>query len=115
MPEAPFQILLYYLYAPLRDAQGYREEHAALCERLGLRGRIIIAAEGVNGTVSGSVEATAEYMRFLKADQRTAGIEFKVDEAEEHAFPRAERETAGRSGDPGTGSEEDFSPCGSDG
>ncbi len=88
MSTAPFQILLYYLYTPLTDAAAYREEHLALCEGLGLRGRILIAAEGLNGTVSGPCAGTAEYMRVLGADERTRGIEFKVDEAEDHVFPK---------------------------
>lgn len=59
-----------------------------MCERLGLRGRILIAAEGINGTVSGPCAATEDYMRILGDDARTQGMEFKVDEAEGHAFPR---------------------------
>lgn len=59
-----------------------------LCEGLDLRGRILIAAEGINGTVSGLCAATEEYMRVLGDDARTQGMEFKVDDAEEHAFPR---------------------------
>ncbi len=80
--------MLYYLYSPLADAAGYCEEHMALCERLGLRGRILIAPEGINGTVSGTVEGTEEYVRILRDDERTAGIEFMVDAAEGHVFAK---------------------------
>lgn len=86
--ESPYQILLYYLYAPLEEAQAYTEEHRLLCERLELKGRILIAPEGVNGTVSGTHEATEEYMQLLREDERTKGIEFKVDVAEGHVFPK---------------------------
>lgn len=88
MPGAPYQILLYYLYTPLDDPAGYVDAHRELCERLDLRGRILVAPEGINGTVSGTVEATAEYMRVLREDSCTAEIEFKIDPAEGHAFPR---------------------------
>ena len=86
--RSPFQILLYYLYRSLADAAGYFEEHRILCERLGLRGRILIAEEGLNGTVSGSRKMTEEYMSILQRDERTRGIEFKVDSARDHAFPK---------------------------
>jgi len=86
--QSPFQILLYYLYRSLGDAAGYFEEHRILCERLGLRGRILIAEEGLNGTVSGSSEMTEEYMSILQRDERTRGIEFKVDSSRDHAFPK---------------------------
>ena len=88
MPDAPFQILLYYLYTPLADPAGYLEEHRELCTSLGLRGRILIAREGINGTVSGPEEATAAYRRALEEDSRMAGIVFKCDPADGHAFPR---------------------------
>ena len=84
----PFQILLYYLYVPLEDPAGFLAEHRALCERLELKGRILIAAEGINGTVSGTTAATDEYMAVMRADPRTSAMEFKVDPADGHAFPR---------------------------
>ncbi len=86
--EAPFQILLYYLYRTVERPETYATEHRVLCRELDLRGRVLIAGEGLNGTVSGTREATNRYMRLLKSDERTHGIEFKIDPAEAHAFPR---------------------------
>ncbi len=83
-----FQILLYYLYRRLDDPAGYTEEHRSLCQSLGLRGRILIGKEGINGSVSGARESTGRYREVLQDDPRTAGIDFKVDFAEAHAFPR---------------------------
>ena len=86
MPE--FQILLYYRYNPIPDAEAFTEEHRAFCEELGLHGRILIGDEGINGTVSGPTASTERYMEALRADERTSGIEFKVDPGEEHVFPK---------------------------
>lgn len=86
--DAAFQVLLYYLYVPLEDPERFAHEHRALCERLSLEGRILIAAEGINGTVSGPREATREYMRVMREDPRTSAMEFKVDEADGHVFSR---------------------------
>jgi UPF0176 protein len=86
--EPPFQILLYYLYTSIDDPEAYAEEQRELCERLGLRGRIIVAGEGINGTVSGETEGTAKYMQAMGADPRTAEMTFKVDPAEGHAFKK---------------------------
>jgi len=83
-----YQVLLYYKYTRLDDPQIYRDEHFALCEGLGLLGRIIVAEEGINGTVSGTAEATDAYMKALLADPCTAGIEFKIDPADGHTFPK---------------------------
>lgn len=87
-PLSPYQILLYYRYLALADPERYTAQHRTLCERLGLRGRIIIGAEGINGTVSGEREATEEYMATMHADPLTKDIEFKIDPAEGHTFPR---------------------------
>ncbi|MEQ7739858.1 rhodanese-related sulfurtransferase, partial [Escherichia coli] len=46
------------------------------------------AAEGINGTVSGTVEQTDKYMETMKNDPRFEGIVFKIDEADEHAFKK---------------------------
>jgi predicted sulfurtransferase len=43
-----------------------------LCLDLDLRGRIIVAPEGLNGTVSGLREHCEKYMQALKADPRFA-------------------------------------------
>lgn len=86
--EPPFQILLYYCYTPIEDPEGFVIEHRELCERLELVGRILVAKEGVNGTVSGTSEHTAEYMAVLGSDPRFADMPFKIDPSDGHAFPK---------------------------
>lgn len=51
-------------------------------------GRILVSSEGINGTVSGTVEQTEKYMETMKADPRFADMVFKIDEAEGHAFKK---------------------------
>lgn len=82
------QVLLYYLYFPLEDPDEYLVQHRELCESLDLRGRILIGSEGINGTVSGSVANTRAYMEAMRADPRTAEMQFKIDPCEEHLFPK---------------------------
>lgn len=86
--EQEYKILLYYCYTEIKDPEQYREEHHLFCLNLGLRGRIIIAPEGINGTVSGTLEATQSYMDWMKADPRFASAEFKVEAHHEHAFQK---------------------------
>ena len=86
--KKPYEVLLYYRYFKLDDPEGYARDHRELCRELGLRGRILIAREGINGTVSGTREACAHYRRTLDEDPLTAGIAWKIDEEEGHVFPR---------------------------
>lgn len=83
-----YHVLLYYCYTPIADSEQFRDEHHRLCLRLNLRGRIIVAPEGLNGTVSGAVADCAEYMRVVKADPRFAALEFKIEEAPAHTFQK---------------------------
>lgn len=83
-----FQVLLYYCYTPLDNPEQFRDEHHRLCLELDLRGRIIVAAEGLNGTVSGTTENCAAYMASVKADPRFDALEFKVDDVPAHTFQK---------------------------
>lgn len=81
-----YQVLLYYNYTPIADPEAFAKAHLAFCKSLDLKGRILVAAEGINGTVSGTKAATDAYMEHMQADERFQDTFFKIDEAEGHAF-----------------------------
>ncbi|GAA4387428.1 rhodanese-related sulfurtransferase [Hymenobacter koreensis] len=83
-----YRVLLYYCFTPIADVEAFREEHHRLCLQLDLRGRIIVAGEGLNGTVSGTVANCETYMQTVKADPRFAALEFKVEQAPAHTFQK---------------------------
>jgi len=82
----PFQTLLYYCYSPIENAEQFAADHLKFCKSLHLVGRIIVADEGLNGTVSGTAEACKAYMDAIHADPRFAKTDFKIDEVEEPSF-----------------------------
>ncbi len=84
----PYTLLLYYCYTPIEDPEAFREEHHRYCLENGFLGRIIIAQEGINGTISGHKEACSKYMRDLKADARFSHTHFKVAPHHQHAFQK---------------------------
>ncbi len=84
----PFRILLFYKYVPIVDHELFAEEHLAFCKMLGLKGRILIANEGINGTVSGTVEQTQAYMDSMHQNPLFQDMAFKIDEADSHAFQK---------------------------
>ena len=71
------QILLYYKYVHVEDPATLMAAQRELCTRLKLRGRILIAHEGINGTLEGETEATEEYVRELFSDPRFSDIHMK--------------------------------------
>ena len=57
-----YQVLLYYNYTKIEEPEEFAKNHLAFCKSLDLKGRILVAEEGINGTVSGTVENTTAYM-----------------------------------------------------
>jgi len=86
--NAEYRILLYYKYVPVADPEAYAAEHLAYCKELGVKGRILIAEQGINGTLSGTAEQTEAYMAMMHADPRFSDLVFKIDEADGHAFKK---------------------------
>ncbi|WP_068618718.1 oxygen-dependent tRNA uridine(34) hydroxylase TrhO [Paenibacillus tuaregi] len=86
--SSPYQILLFYKFVHIDDPEAFTAEHLQYCKELGIKGRILIAAEGINGTLSGTVEHTEQYMRDLRANPLFEDIVFKIDPSEGHAFKK---------------------------
>ena len=81
-----YQTLLYYCYSTIDHAEQFAAEHLNFCKSLGLVGRIIVAEEGLNGTVSGTVESCKTYMNTVLSDHRFAHTDFKIDDVEAPSF-----------------------------
>lgn len=89
-----YRVLLYYKYVHIDNSEQFAADHLKFCKELGLKGRILVASEGINGTVSGTVEQTERYMNEMKNDPRFEDMVFKIDEAEGHAFKKCMSVTA---------------------
>ncbi|TYL53425.1 rhodanese-related sulfurtransferase [Agromyces mariniharenae] len=61
MPVA--KILLYYAFTPLADPEAVRLWQRDLAESLGLRGRVLVSKDGLNGTLGGELGALKRYVR----------------------------------------------------
>jgi UPF0176 protein len=83
-----YQTLLYYKYTFLEDAELYAQRHLKFCQQIGIVGRILIAEEGLNGTVSGTQEQCEAYKSFVESDPRLQDIHWKTDEVDELSFSK---------------------------
>ncbi|MGG3448485.1 rhodanese-related sulfurtransferase [Domibacillus aminovorans] len=88
LEKKEYRVLLYYNYVTIDNPEEFAQEHLSFCKELGLKGRILVAQEGINGTVSGTIEQTDAYIKAMKSDSRFEDMEFKIDEADEHAFKK---------------------------
>jgi UPF0176 protein len=84
----PYRVLLYYQYVTIENPAEFAAEHLAFCKEIGLKGRILVATEGINGTVSGTIEQTDKYMEEMRKDPRFTTMVYKIDEADGHAFKK---------------------------
>src|SRR5690606_18738246 len=84
----PYRVLLYYQYVTIENPAEFAAEHLAFCKEIGLKGRILVATEGINGTVSGTIEQTDKYIEKMRQDPRFETMPFKIDEADGHAFKK---------------------------
>ncbi len=83
-----YSALLFYQYTEIAEPERLKERERAVCEVLGLTGRVIIAPEGVNATLEGTEDAIARYVEHLKKDKRFKKTDFKITEGNGALFPR---------------------------
>lgn len=62
-----YSIIIFYKYTPVTDPVGFVDWTRALCEEIGIFGRILIAHEGINGTVEGTAEQIKRFEDALHA------------------------------------------------
>lgn len=74
------KVLLDYAFAELPDPEAIRLWQHTLCTSLGLRGRIIVAPTGINGTLGGDVLAVKKYVRAMKEYAPFRDTDFKFSE-----------------------------------
>lgn len=82
------KIILYYKFAPISDPEAIRLWQKALCERLNLKGRILISKHGINGTVGGDLDDVKAYVKETKTYPSFKGTTFKWSDGNRDDFPR---------------------------
>ena len=86
--NSDYRVLLYYKYVPIENAEELAKKELAYCKSIGLRGRVIIADEGINGTVSGPKEVTQQYMDHLHDMTIFKDLWFKINDVSDCAHKK---------------------------
>jgi predicted sulfurtransferase len=85
---AGWDVLLYFKYvvvAPEKVEELSQSQHE-LCTRLGLKGRIRIGVEGINGSCGGSADACTQYIDKMEAGVLFSGIDWKRSQSDIEPF-----------------------------
>ncbi len=86
--QGNYTIILFYNYVSVADPKALREEQFALCTKLGLTGRVIVAQEGINATLEGTDENIATYLDVFLSQPAFANTHIKKSRGTGNAFPK---------------------------
>src|SRR5258706_5210175 len=88
----PYKVAAFYQFAALPDSGELREPLRAICAELDLKGSVLLAHEGINGTLAGSAEAITalvEEMQFgTLFGGRLDNLELKFSQGSAMPFQR---------------------------
>lgn len=77
-----------YKFVKLQDCAAMRAPLLARCDALGITGTLLLATEGINGTIAGSRSGIDQILEYLRRDPRLADLERKESSAEKPPFYR---------------------------
>lgn len=83
-----YLIAALYHFASLPDFRDLKTRLDALCRERGIKGTLLLAEEGLNGTIAGTQEHVRFILAQLRSDERLAGLKHKESWAEESPFIR---------------------------
>jgi UPF0176 protein len=88
----PYDVAAFYQFAALPDFRELREPLRAICSELGLKGSVLLACEGINGTLAGNPDAIGRLVAELRHgplfEGRLDHLELKFSHAAAMPFQR---------------------------
>ncbi|MEP9399438.1 rhodanese-related sulfurtransferase [Mesorhizobium sp. KR2-14] len=87
-PQNDFRVAALYRFCRFEAFETLRAPLADFCCARGIKGTLLLAHEGINGTVAGTDEAILELVAWLEAIPELAGLELKYSRAAEMPFHR---------------------------
>ena len=80
------KVVTFYKYTEIKNSEKFVEEHLTYCKKLGIKGKILVSNEGINGGISGEDKKVEEYKKKLLSYSEFKGIEFKDTYSDEYAY-----------------------------
>ncbi len=88
MKNQEFKIAAFYQFTPMTNLEELQSSLRKLLESLSVKGTILLATEGINGTLAGSNESMDEFELFLQKKKLFNELNFKISFASIEPFPR---------------------------
>jgi len=83
-----YTVILFYKFVRIDDPDALMRSQKEVCQKLNLKGRMLIANEGVNGTFEGTAEEIEGYKNDLRRDSRFSDVVFKESKGDGQAFSK---------------------------
>ncbi|MBL92385.1 MAG: hypothetical protein CMH56_11320 [Myxococcales bacterium] len=83
-----YQVVALYHFCVLDDVSQKQVAISQKAESLQIKGTLLLAREGINGTVAGTPEAIQGLLAFLESFDAFQGLEYKLSQAAEMPFLR---------------------------
>ena len=83
-----YEVILYYNFAPIANPEAFCNDHKRELKNLGLKGRVYIGKEGINGTLGGTPAQIEKYRQYLWNIEGFEDTEFKTDKHDEIPFAK---------------------------
>ncbi len=84
----PICVAALYKFTPFADCEAIKGPLAALCSSLGIKGTLLLAREGINGTIAGSDQAIAQILAHIRQLPGCAELDVKLSRARTPPFHR---------------------------
>ncbi len=88
MSLSSWKIILFYKYTDIDHPEKLRDEQKQICQKLNLKGRMMIAKEGINATLEGTEEKIQKYLDEFLADPQFKDTHIKISDGTGNAFPK---------------------------
>lgn len=82
------KLTLFYKYVHIQYPKQILKWQTKICQDLGLKGRIILAHEGINATLAGTDQAIDTYIGLMNEHPLFGNIDFKNCQGDADYFPR---------------------------
>ena len=76
-PQADLVIAALYQFVSLENYQDLREPLLSVCHEARIKGTLLLAREGINGTIAGHREGIDRVLSWLRSDPRLEGLQWK--------------------------------------
>ena len=82
------EVVALYRFVRLDDYESLKDPLLDFCEARGIRGTLLLANEGINGTIAGTQQAISDVIAYLRRDDRLADLDFKLSYNTDRPFLR---------------------------